>query len=70
MNKIFMITWAILAILSILDPFIGLPLLMNIVDISFGIINICVIITWAIGYYMLKKENKKFSDLLKDGMQL
>ena len=70
MNKIFMVTWAILAILSILDPFIGLPLLMNIVDISFGIINICVIITWVIGYYMLKKENKKFSDLLKDGMQL
>lgn len=68
MNKIFMITWAILAILSILDPFIGLPLLMNIVDISFGIINICVIITWVIGYYILKKENKNFSDLLKDGM--
>ena len=66
MNLIIVFIWSILAILSFINPWIGLPLLTNIVNITFGIINMLVIITWIVSFFVMRKENKKIQKLIEE----
>ena len=66
MNLLIVFIWSILAILSFINPWIGLPLLTNIVNITFGIINMLVIITWIVSFFVMRKENKKFQKLIEE----
>ena len=66
MNLIIVFIWSILAILSFINPWIGLPLLLNIVNITFGILNMLVIITWIVSFFVMRKENKKFQKLIEE----
>lgn len=66
MNLIIVFIWSILAILSFINPWIGLPLLTNIVNITFGIINMLVIITWIVSFFVMRKENKKLQKLIEE----
>ena len=66
MNLIIVFIWSILAILSFINPWIGLPLLINIVNITFGIINMLVIITWIVSFFVMRKENKKLQKLIEE----
>ena len=66
MNLLIVFIWSILAILSFINPWIGLPLLTNIVNITFGILNMLVIITWIVSFFVMRKENKKFQKLIEE----
>ena len=66
MNLLIVFIWSILAILSFINPWIGLPLLTNIVNITFGIINMLVIITWIVSFFVMRKENKKIQKLIEE----
>jgi uncharacterized membrane protein (DUF485 family) len=66
MNLIIVFIWSILAILSFINPWIGLPLLTNIVNITFGILNMLVIITWIVSFFVMRKENKKLQKLIEE----
>lgn len=66
MNLIIVFIWSILAILSFINPWIGLPLLTNIVNITFGILNMLVIITWIVSFFVMRKENKKIQKLIEE----
>lgn len=66
MNLIIVFIWSILAILSFINPWIGLPLLTNIVNVTFGIINMIVIITWIASFFIMKKQNKRIQELIED----
>ena len=66
MNLLIVFIWSILAILSFINPWLGLPLLTNIVNITFGILNMLVIITWIVSFFVMRKENKKFQKLIEE----
>ena len=66
MNLIIVFIWSILAILSFKNPWLGLPLLINIVNITFGILNMLVIITWIVSFFVMRKENKKLQKLIEE----
>lgn len=66
MDLILMFIWGILAILSFVNPWLGLPLLTNIVNITFGILNMLVIITWIVSFFVMRKEKKKFQKLIDE----
>lgn len=66
MNLIIVFIWSILAILSFINPWIGLPLLTNIVNVTFGILNMLVIITWIVSFFVMRKENKKIKKLIEE----
>lgn len=79
-NKIILLVWAILALISFVSAFWA-PLYFKIIGIVFGSLNIVTIITWVLSYFVMKGNqnmlNKMIEDSnaelekeLEDGMQL
>lgn len=64
-NKIILLVWAILALISFVSSFWA-PLYFKIIGIAFGSLNIVTIITWLVLYFTMRSNQKTLDKMIKD----
>ena len=64
-NKIILLVWAILALISFVSAFWA-PLYFKIIGIAFGSLNIVTIITWLVLYFTMRSNQKTLDKMIKD----
>lgn len=64
-NKIILLVWAILALISFVSSFWA-PLYFKIIGIAFGSLNIITIITWLVLYFTMRSNQKTLDKMIKD----
>ena len=64
-NKIILLVWAILALISFVSAFWA-PLYFKIIGIAFGSLNIITIITWIVLYFTMRSNQKTLDKMIKD----
>lgn len=72
MNKttiLFLIIWSILAIAAFVSSFWA-PLVVEIFNLTFGGINMLVILTWLFGWISFKLEERKLNKLIDESNKL
>lgn len=57
-GKIMLLIWVILALISFVSSFWA-PLYFKIIGLIFGGVNVIVILTWIISYFILKFQHRK-----------
>lgn len=64
-NKIILLVWAILALISFVSSFWA-PLYFKIIGIAFGSLNIVTIITWLVLYFTMRSNQKTLDKMIED----
>ena len=64
-NKIILLVWAILALISFVNAFWA-PLYFKIIGIAFGSLNIITIITWVLSYFVMKGNQNMLNKMIED----
>ena len=64
-NKIILLVWAILALISFVSAFWA-PLYFKIIGIAFGSLNMITIITWLVLYFTMRSNQKTLDKMIKD----
>ena len=64
-NKIILLVWAILALISFVSAFWA-PLYFKIIGIAFGSLNIITIITWVLSYFVMKGNQNMLNKMIED----
>lgn len=64
-GKIMLLIWVILALISFVSSFWA-PLYFKIIGLIFGGVNVIVILTWIISYFILKFQHKKLQKEIEE----
>ena len=64
-NKIILLVWAILALISFVSSFWA-PLYFKIIGIAFGSLNMISIITWVLSYFVMKGNQNMLNKMIED----
>lgn len=64
-NKIILLVWAILALISFVSAFWA-PLYFKIIGIAFGSLNIVTIITWVLSYFVMKGNQNMLNKMIEE----
>lgn len=64
-NKIILLVWAILALISFVSAFWA-PLYFKIIGIAFGSLNIVTIITWIVLYFTMKGNQMALNKMIEE----
>lgn len=64
-NKIILLVWAILALISFVSAFWA-PLYFKIIGIAFGSLNMITIITWVLSYFVMKGNQNMLNKMIED----
>lgn len=64
-NKIILLVWAILALISFVSAFWA-PLYFKIIGIVFGSLNMITIITWVLSYFVMKGNQNMLNKMIED----
>lgn len=64
-NKIILLVWAILALISFVSSFWA-PLYFKIIGIAFGSLNIVTIITWIVLYFTMKGNQMALNKMIEE----
>ena len=64
-NKIILLVWAILALISFVSAFWA-PLYFKIIGIAFGALNMTTIITWVLSYFVMKGNQNMLNKMIED----
>ena len=64
-NKIILLVWAILALISFVSAFWA-PLYFKIIGIAFGSLNMITIITWVLSYFVMKGKQNMLNKMIED----
>jgi pilus assembly protein TadC len=64
-NKIILLVWAILALISFVSSFWA-PLYFKIIGIAFGSLNMITIITWVLSYFVMKGNQNMLNKMIED----
>lgn len=58
--------WGLLALIALVSAFFIPVLWIKIVNLIFGGLNFCVIMSWVVGVIQAKREYKKYSKLKEE----
>lgn len=64
-SKILLIIWSLLAIINFVFAF-SAPLYLKIIGIVFGTLNVIVIITWVLSYFVMKGNQNMLNKMLEE----
>lgn len=64
-NKIILLVWAILALISFVSSFWA-PLYFKIIGIAFGSLNMITIITWVLSYFVMKGNQNLLNKMIEE----
>lgn len=64
-NKIILLVWAILALISFVSSF-WTPLYFKIIGIAFGSLNMITIITWVLSYFVMKGNQNLLNKMIEE----